>query len=58
LTTEDIPLSYSAYWIAEWIQRNCSNTIYKIDMWEASTFDYINENGLAFYARFIGLNGN
>ena len=39
-TTEDLPLSFDGYWVAEYIQRNCTDTYYKLDMWEASTFDY------------------
>jgi len=55
-TTEDIPLSYNGYWVADKIARNCSGTRDNLEIWRASTYSYV-ENGLAFYIRFIGSNG-
>lgn len=36
--------------------KNCSDTYYNIDVWQAGTYDY-RENGLSMYVRFIGSNG-
>lgn len=55
-TTEDIPLTYSGYWVAEMIARNCSGTRNNLEIWRANTFTY-SENGLAYWIRFIGKNG-
>lgn len=55
-TTEDIPLTTSSYWVSWYVFKNCSGAWYNIDMWWAGNFDYY-ENGLAWYARFIGANG-
>jgi hypothetical protein len=55
-TTEDIKLTTSAYWVGWNIMKNCSDTYYNIDVWQAGTYDY-RENGLSMYVRFIGSNG-
>jgi len=49
-------LTTSSYWVSRYISKNCSDSWHTIDMWWAGTFPYY-QNGLAFYARFIGLNG-
>ena len=55
-TTNDIPLSTSSYWVSWYLFKNCTDSWYNIDIWTASTYSY-KENGVAFYARFIGTNG-
>jgi hypothetical protein len=55
-TTEDINLGASADTVLRAIERNCSDTYYKIDVWGAGTYSY-SANGISFYVRFIGSNG-
>lgn len=56
ITTNDIPLHYSAYWIKHQIERNCTDSRYKIEVFNAPGQEY-NENGLNYQIRFIGSNG-
>lgn len=55
-TTEDIKLDESNYWVAYMIHKNCTGFQYKLQVWRARTFQY-NNNGIAFYVRFVGSNG-
>jgi len=55
--SEDIPLSHHTRWIALSIYRNCSGTYDKLEVWNAGSYEYV-ENGISLYIRFIGMNGN
>jgi hypothetical protein len=57
ITTNDIKWNDGDRWVSEAIFRNCSNTYDKIEAWRANTH-YYRHNGVAFYVRFIGRNGN
>lgn len=56
ITTNDIPLSHSAYWIGREIEKNCTDSRYKIEVFNAPGQEY-NVNGLNYMVRFIGSNG-
>ena len=56
ITTNDIPLSHGNYWIAKEIEKNCTGSRYKVDVWTAPGYQY-SENSLDFMIRFIGSNG-
>ena len=56
ITTNDIPLTHGAYWIARELEKNCTDSRYKLDVFPAQGHEY-NDNGLNYMIRFIGSNG-
>lgn len=57
LTTEDIKYNEYYRWIMNAVFKKCPNAYDKLDIWDSGNFKY-RENGIGFYVRFIGSNGN
>jgi hypothetical protein len=57
MATVDIKLNEWYRWVMNRIFEKCPGTYDKLELWNAGTFPYV-ENGISFYIRFVGLNGN
>jgi hypothetical protein len=57
LATDDIKLAEWYRWIMNQVFKKCPNTYDKLEIWDSGHFPY-RENGLGFYVRFVGSNGN